>query len=82
MRVSVLAAIALFLVSRSAVAQTQYVPMIMDEPTYNAVMTALGDVPAKYALPFITTLQQLEKQSQDRKTAQEVQSKKKDGETK
>lgn len=53
--------IALLLLTTSAAAQQpHFVPFTIDEPTFNQLMTALGEVPAKYSLAIIATLQQHE----------------------
>ena len=51
----------LFGISTSAGAEEiGYVPFLMDQQTYQNMMTYLGEVPSKYANPIINTLNQKE----------------------
>ena len=54
----------LLLVVAPAWAQEQkFVPFTIDQQTYNGMMNYLGEIPAKYANPMITTLIQKEQEA-------------------
>jgi hypothetical protein len=46
--------------AQQATNQPPFVPFIMDQEAYQAIMTYLGEVPAKYANPLIGALAQRE----------------------
>ena len=53
---------AMLLTTASAIAQPspKYAPIVLDEATYNTLMTYLGEQPYKFSAPLLTWLQQAE----------------------
>lgn len=56
------------LVPTAAYGQAAFEPYTVSEQQHQAIVNYLGDIPAKYANPLLSTLAQMEQAAQQKKT--------------
>ena len=62
--------------------QTSFVPYTIDEKNHQALLNYLGEQPAKFSMPLINSLNQLEFAAQSKKATDDAAAKKKADEAK